>query len=817
MTAAERAILLPLVAAALVVGLLIGGRWEIDGRPLALFVFASIALIALSVSLRRFVVPAVVVAVTLVGMLRGVSVDVPGRELTPHHGVSGIVVRGAIDDDPTGSRTISTFAVSVEQVRRGDRAQWTPVSGRILATARATAEQAELRDPPLFRYGDRIELRGRLESPRQLDDFDFPAYLRNQGISTVMSFPEVTLISEGGGNRFRHWLSSTRRNMAHALANAVPEPQAAFGQSILLGIRDNLPEEVVDDFRRTGASHLLAISGLHVGILMALATGAGAFVVGRRRQLYLLIPLAAIWLYTLLSGASPSAVRAALMGTTYVVAIAVGRPRSLTPSLALAAALMALFDPRVLHSVSFQLSFSAMIGIAIYHERLSEPLQEKLGLGPEHDGLVVQAARALVSAVGITVAATAATAPLVGFYFEHLPLMGLPTTLLAMPAVPLALIAHGVTAAVGVVSEVVALPFGWLAWGVSTYATGVVSLLARVPSTSISVEGIGYVLVWSYYAAIASIAVWSYGSMLRVSTGRRVAHVLQGVWDRSANWQVAAIAVLVAALVWAAVTTRPSGVLEVVFADVGQGDMTLITTPDGRRVVVDGGPDGVHAVNVLGGELPFWTRAVDMIVLTHPHADHVTGLNEILRRYHVGTIVERARTYAQPEYSAWTKLIGLEDAEVVSAQPGMVIAFGDGVSMQILGPPTELLSGTASDIDNGSVIFRVVYGRVSFLFTGDLFAEGEAWLIASGQQIDSDVLKVPHHGSRSSSTADFLDAVSPSVAVVSSGADNQFGHPAQEVMERLSETVPNSEIFLTAEDGAVTFETDGKSLWVKTE
>ena len=315
--------------------------------------------------------------------------------------------------------------------------------------------------------------------------FDFPAYLEAQGIGTVMRFPDARLTGEGGGRRFYRWLYSLRRDMARATSAVMSEPQASFGQAILLGIRDGLPDSLTEDFRAAGTSHLLAISGLHVGILLALGISASEFLVGRRRQIYLALPLLAIWVYALISGASDSAIRAAIMGGVYIAAIAVGRPRSLIPALALAAALMAALDPRVLSRVSFQLSFAAMTGIAIYYEILSDRITERLGIGPEREEWWATALRGLSGAVGVTIAATLATAPLLIFYFERFSLVGMPATLLSMPALPLSLAAHGATALIGLVSETAALPFGWLAWGISGYIIGVASLFAGLPMASV--------------------------------------------------------------------------------------------------------------------------------------------------------------------------------------------------------------------------------------------------------------------------------------------------------------------------------------------
>ena len=193
---------------------------------------------------------------------------------------------------------------------------------------------------------------------------------------------------------------------------------------------------------------------------------------------------------------------------------------------------------------------------------------------------------------------------------------------------------------------------------------------------------------------------------------------------------------------WAAVLYVPSGTLKVVFADIGQGDMTVITTPGGRRIVVDGGPDGVRAAGVLDGESPFWDRSVDLIVLTHPHADHVSGLTEIARRYKVNRILERRQEFDSAEYADWAKLAQSTNAEIIQAMPGMSLAFDDGVSIHVLGPPDPMLAGTDSDVDNGSVVVRVVYRRGRLSHHRRPVPRGERWMISSGQPLASDVLKV---------------------------------------------------------------------------
>ncbi len=271
------------------------------------------------------------------------------------------------------------------------------------------------------------------------------------------------------------------------------------------------------------------------------------------------------------------------------------------------------------------------------------------------------------------------------------------------------------------------------------------------------------------------------------------------------------------ALVWTAAIAAPDSRLHVFFLDVGQGDAIFIQTPSHRQILIDGGPSPEAITNELGPRMPFWDRSIDLVVLTHPHDDHIAGLVEVLRRYQVGQVWESGLEYDSPAYDEWRKLIEDKGIECTVARAGLRIELGDGVRLDVLHPQAEMLQGTSSDVDNNSVVLRLVYGQVSFLFTADIFQEAEHFLLSEGAEINGEVLKVCHHGADTSSSAYFLEAVEPKLAVISVGADNSFGHPHPEVMARLAQRVGAEAIYLTAERGTIELISDGQRLWLQTE
>jgi competence protein ComEC len=237
-------------------------------------------------------------------------------------------------------------------------------------------------------------------------------------------------------------------------------------------------------------------------------------------------------------------------------------------------------------------------------------------------------------------------------------------------------------------------------------------------------------------------------------------------------------------LAWIAVydLSRPQS-LEVTFFDIGQGDSILIETPQRHQILIDGGPDST-VLEKLGREMPFWDNTLDLVILTHPEHDHYGGLFDILRRYKVENILWTGVQRDTVEYQEWKKLIEEEKAKVFLAQAGQKITSSK-TTIQIFFPLENLNGKEVKNVNNTSVVAKLSFNETSFLFTGDIYKSAEKELIARGFEIDSDILKVSHHGSKTSSDEDFIREVSPEIAIISCGQDNPYGHPYPETLETL--------------------------------
>ena len=790
-----------------------GSGWAVG----VLLVAVSVGIGTLAWRFGRPFLPAIALLALAIGVGRVAIVSDAGPSpLAPFHSenlAGSVLVEGVVAGEPERAGRAYRLTVNVEFLDSGEGPA--RISGMLLATVTEPETPVTARRGLPYRQGDRLALLGRLAKPPGVAElgFDYPAYLARQGIGTVMSFPGVTVIAPGTTGGPTGWLATLRRSMATSIRQVEPEPQASVGTAILLGVRDELPGSLVEGFRRSGASHLLAISGLHVGIVLGLVLLASRAALGRKRYLYLLAPLVAVWLYAALAGMSPTVTRAAIMGTVYLVALLVGRPGTALPALAAAVGVMVAIDPVTVSDVSFQLSVAAVAGITLLARPLAGWSASKLGLvakpglaeGEIEGGPVVAFVRGALGLAAVTVVATGATLPIIALNFGAVSLIGVPVALLTLPAVPFVLIGQALAASGGELGGGVGEALGWLAWLPTAYLTSVVSAAAQVPGVSLATGVFTGPLVFVYYG-VGLVAVFAWRRSLRT---HRVSAAWRPFQLRGARALAAAALLVGSAALWGAASGQGDGRLHVVFLDVGQGDAIYIETPAGGRVLVDGGPDPLDAVRALGQRGGSGDRSIDLLVLTHPHADHLAGLIGVLERYDVRTVMERRLDLDGSLYETWTSAVAEEGARSIVAMAGTRLIF-DGLLIEVLSP----FSGPQPDINDASVVLKLTYGDVSFLLAGDVFATGERAMVRSGADLRADVLKVAHHGSRTSSSGVFLAAVDPTVAVISLAAENRFGHPHSKTLEALSAHVEPESLYRTDRDGTVEMSTDGQRLWV---
>lgn len=280
------------------------------------------------------------------------------------------------------------------------------------------------------------------------------------------------------------------------------------------------------------------------------------------------------------------------------------------------------------------------------------------------------------------------------------------------------------------------------------------------------------------------------------------------MYNRKIIFSIIMLLVILGCVVWAVVLFehRQFG-LSVTFFDVGQGDAILISQGS-QQILIDGGRDGNLLLEKLGKAIPFWDRTIETVIATHPDADHIAGLVDVAKAYKIGSVIE---TYMQSDsqvYRAWEDAIGKEGSERVEALAGEKIILKDGAELSILFPFNNISNADEKNSNATSVVAKLSYGENKFLFTGDLPSEQEAELVDKKSELSSDVLKVGHHGSKYSTSEKLLDVVSPKEAIISVGAHNTYGHPNQEIVDRLSHRGIN--ILRTDKSGSIEYKCANK-------
>jgi competence protein ComEC len=590
-------------------------------------------------------------------------------------------------------------------------------------------------------------------------------------------------------------LELARREFSRLASRALPAREAALTTAIATGDRDGIDAATNDAFARSGLAHVLSVSGMHLSVVvygffrilratLARWEGFACRTDSRRAAACASIPFAV--LYAVATGASVPVVRSAIATSVGFLAVALHRESRALETIALAMLAVVATDPGSVLDPSFQLSFASVAALATF----TAPLRRALPIPTPRDG-AGRARRALewlLASLCASAAASLATAPIVACHFRRLPLAGV---LANIPGVPISsglTIAATAAAVASAASPAVALPLLWLCRPLASALLAVNDLFARLPGAAPAIASPGPLAAAA--ACGCALLAWRARRLSRAALALAAAGFLLAPGPLRG---------------WAAASR--GDVLEVIFLGVGQGDCALIRLPHGEAVLVDAGGDAHARVDAGTRDVvPFLRDAgitrLAAIFLSHGDVDHVVALPAIAEAVRV----ERVFTSGPAVDSAAGEMLA-------NAPAPEHLAAGDvweraGVRFEVLAPPRD---GGALDENDGSLVLRVAHGRTTLLFLGDVELEGEAALLAAvpAAVLRADVVKVAHHGSRTSSSPPLVAAVQPGVAVISVGKDNRFRFPASDVVQRWRR---GGASVVRTDEGAVRLVSDGRGV-----
>lgn len=599
-----------------------------------------------------------------------------------------------------------------------------------------------------------------------------------------------------------------RKQYEACMAQAMPKQDAAAIFAMLFGGYQGIRPELLEAFTITGIVHILSVSGSHITLMAGTANIVGRFLHMSPRATAALAT-GVILFYSLLAGAIPPVIRSALMGILTLLALTAGRERDAQHILGLVALGLLLYSPLWLFDISFQLSFGATAGLLYLAPPLRERLRKKLPIF-------------VADSLAVTIGAQLSVLPIIAWYFNVLSLSSLLANLVIAPIVEWIIVA-GLLA--GLLASLLPLA-GKVVFLLASVVLGLVYELSRwvaaLPGSQIYMPTFSWWGGMLYYMGLGWLIIGDeYRKRLIPCVGSKYLLAMGQKLRDSKGWQAFLLLGMLVVVFCCWQMGWNNKEMQVHFIDVGQGDSALVITPHGRAFMVDTG--GVREGSYDIGSrvdvpylLHYGVEKLDYIFLTHAHDDHAGGVKGILTKIPVGAIGighegagDYLKTFGTGELGKIKKLL-------VPLQEGSSIEL-DGVRIDMLYSPESRkvqesqLQATGNEFSN---LIRVSYGEASFLFTGDLVAEQEQQVLANGIHVASTVLKVGHHGSRTSSSQEFLTAVNPGWAVISCGYNNSFGHPHKEILNRLT-SCTKAEILRTDQQGAIVFRTDGKSIKVE--
>ncbi len=680
-----------------------------------------------------------------------------------------------------------------------------------------------------FSYGDFIRFQSslkKIQSFKNPGGFDYEHYLNRQGIYAtgfIADTSGIIRLRENSAGYFKLRLESFRMYLKQLIYQNAPSPQREIIEAMTIGNQTAIPGDVKENFSKTGTSHILSISGLHVGMVAAMAFFCVSLLL--KSSEYLLLKLnmikvsaaAAFFLvlfYALIAGMGVTVLRSALMALIFLLALMSGRQRDFYNTLALAGLVILIIFPEALFDISFQLSFLAVLAIIYIVPKLDyPPFYQFAGLPGWSQSII----RYFYMLLIVSLAATIGTLPLIIYYFNQISSVTFIANLIAVPLLgTIALATAMLFLLTAFFSPLIAGFFVKITSFFVSISIEIINRLASLSFASFSITKPNILEIIIFYIFV--ILLIQFIDIRRGVKGYFLQHT------RQLKYGLILIPVFfIVDASYLFFKDKLSSDLRVTAIDVGQGSSILVRFPGGKNMLIDGGGfagSSFDTGKMIVASYLYHERIsrIDTVVLTHPHPDHMLGLLYILDNFDVQEFWTTEIISDDEDYQKLKKIIKERKIKTFFFPKDLPARKNMGnAEINLMWPDSSGVSTNElsdNDINDLSLVFRIRYGRISFLVTGDISAEIENILVRSGRDLKSDVLFVPHHGSAYSSSGDFIKKVACRYAVVSAGKNNTFHHPHPSTIERY--TAAHVNVLRTDQDGAVSMITDGTKLSVKT-
>jgi competence protein ComEC len=693
------------------------------------------------------------------------------------------IIGTVIDKEYYPNQEKISFKVKANQIERRDCSIGT--QGLILVNT-------YLGDCP-YEYGDVLKIKGKLDKPvgqKNFGEFDYELYLARERIFTYLNIwqeKDIKKVGEDDSNFLVSFSLSARDKIKEITKQTLPPPYNYLLIGMLLGEKSFIPTDLKEVFAEAGIMHILAVSGLHVGIIaMALLFFLSILRLPKKPKLLILISI--LIMYASITGFRPSVLRATIMFILLIGGKLINRSRNLNISLFFAALLILLSNPLILYDAGFLLSFIVTFSI--------------INLSPILQGLFSKIVVWIKSPLAVSTAAWIGIFPLSAYFFSKVSIISIISNIFIIPLTGIAVILGFVTFFIGLAS----ISFAGIIANINYLVLNLITLIAKsfslIPFAFVYVAQPSIMVIILYYLSVFFMVEIFYKKTLSLKIKKKAALIVLSV----------TLLIIIVQVFY------PADNLKVNFINVGQGDCILIEAPNKINILIDGGGTPQSDFDV-GSKIviPYLRRKgineIDLLILTHPHLDHLEGLLPVLKEFKVDMVLDSGLNCDSSEYKEFISLIIKKGIPYHKAKAGDNFIFSNNLEIFLLNPLYDSDFYCESDFNNASIVVKLFYKNADFLFTGDIEEAAEKKLSVWQNILQSDILKVGHHGSETSTNIEFLDKVDPSIAVITVGK-NHFGHPSQKIIERLEDK--NIHIYRTDEDGTIIIRTNGQEYWIRT-